>query len=103
LRVIYKVTVPSVSEDVEEIRVLEWHGAAGDDFQIGDLVVELETHKALVEMRAGQPGILRRILCEEGDWAKVDVPIALFSDEQTEDLPEDAELAGNLAVDFVVD
>jgi pyruvate/2-oxoglutarate dehydrogenase complex dihydrolipoamide acyltransferase (E2) component len=100
---IYKVTVPSVSEDVEEIRVLEWHGAPGRDFQAGDLVVELETHKALVEMRAGQPGILRQILCQEGEWAKVDVPLALFSDVESEDLPADAELARNLAVNFVVD
>ena len=100
---IYKVTVPTVAEDVEEIRVLEWHGAPGRDFQTGDLVVELETHKALVEVRAGQPGFLRRVLCEEGEWAKLGVPLALFSDGASEALPEDANLASDLAVEFIVD
>jgi len=100
---IYKITVPTVAEDVEEIRVLEWHGAAGQDFRAGELVVELETHKALVEVRAGQSGVLRRVLCQDGEWAKVGIPLALFSDDAVEPLPENAELARDLAVDFVVD
>ncbi len=100
---IYKVTVPAVAEDVEEIRVLEWHGDAGQAFQPGDLVVELETHKALVEVRAGQQGVLRRVLCGEGQWAKVGIPLALFSDDTAEPLPEDANLANDLAVEFIVD
>ena len=65
---IYKISVPAVA-DVEEIRVLEWHGEPGHRFDSGDLVVELETHKAIVEVRAGQPGVLREVLWrpENGD------------------------------------
>ncbi len=100
---IYKVIVPDVGEDVEEIRVLEWHGSPGHRFAAGDLVVELETHKALVEMRAGQAGVLRQILFEPGDWARIGVPIALFSDDQNEPLPDSAVAAADLLVDFIVD
>jgi pyruvate/2-oxoglutarate dehydrogenase complex dihydrolipoamide acyltransferase (E2) component len=99
---IYTLAVPGPIEDVEEVRVLEWHGAPGRAFAAGELVVELETHKALVEVRAGQPGVLRQILCEEGDWRTVGAPLALLSDGPEEGLPASVEGLAELAVDFEV-
>jgi pyruvate/2-oxoglutarate dehydrogenase complex dihydrolipoamide acyltransferase (E2) component len=83
---IYLLAVPGPIEDVEEVRVLEWHGEPGRSFPVGELIVELETHKALVEVRAGQPGVLRRIICAAGEWQAVGKPLALLSDTQEEDL-----------------
>jgi pyruvate/2-oxoglutarate dehydrogenase complex dihydrolipoamide acyltransferase (E2) component len=100
---IYQVAVPDVGEDVEEIRVLEWHGGPGDRFDSGALIVELETHKALVEMRAAQDGVLRQILAPEGEWARIGVPIAVFSDEPDEALPDQADAGAAMRVEFVVD
>jgi pyruvate/2-oxoglutarate dehydrogenase complex dihydrolipoamide acyltransferase (E2) component len=97
---IYLLSVPGPIEDVEEIRVLEWHGEPGHAFAAGDLVVELETHKALVEVRAGQPGVLRRILSAAGDWQSIGQPLALLSDDPTETLPEATEGMAALAVEF---
>ena len=51
---IWKLVVPGPIEDVEELRVLEWHGDVGRRFDAGAMIVELETHKAVVEVRAGQ-------------------------------------------------
>ncbi|HLK23914.1 MAG TPA: lipoyl domain-containing protein [Caulobacteraceae bacterium] len=85
---IYELAVPGPIEEVEEVRVLEWHGAEGQAFVPGELVVELETHKALVEVRAGQSGVLRRIVCAEGAWQDVGKPLAVFSDTAGEPLPE---------------
>jgi len=99
---IYTLSVPGPIEDVEEVRVLEWHGAVGRAFALGELVVELETHKALVEVRAGQPGVLRQILCPDGDWRAIGAPLAVLSD--TADEPEPASLEGlaALAIAFEV-
>jgi pyruvate/2-oxoglutarate dehydrogenase complex dihydrolipoamide acyltransferase (E2) component len=99
---IYTLAVPGPIEDVEEVRVLEWHGAPGRAFAAGDLMVELETHKALVEVRAGQAGVLRRILCAEGDWQAVGQALALLGDDADEALPETAEGLTALAVEFEV-
>jgi pyruvate/2-oxoglutarate dehydrogenase complex dihydrolipoamide acyltransferase (E2) component len=99
---IYALTVPGPIEDVEEVRVLEWHGAPGRAFAAGELMVELETHKALVEVRAGEPGVLRQILCAEGDWQAVGLPLALLSQDAGEALPGTAEGLTALAVDFEV-
>lgn len=100
---IYQLSVPAVMKDVEEIRILEWHGEPGQPFAPGDLIVEFETHKALVEVRASQPGILRRILAPAGEWSAIGAPVALFSADQATPLPERVEEAMELAVEFMVD
>jgi pyruvate/2-oxoglutarate dehydrogenase complex dihydrolipoamide acyltransferase (E2) component len=99
---IYILAVPGPIEDVEEVRVLEWHGEPGRSFAVGELVVELETHKALVEVRAGQAGVLRRIICGAGDWQAVGRPLALLSDAPNEELTNSAEDLPVLPVDFEI-
>jgi pyruvate/2-oxoglutarate dehydrogenase complex dihydrolipoamide acyltransferase (E2) component len=98
---IYQISVPSVA-DVEEIRVLEWHGDVGHRFNNGDLIVELETHKAIVEVRAGQSGVLRKILSEAGKWQRIGLPLALLSDEDSEALPDGTQAFTDLPVDFQI-
>ena len=97
----YKISVPPVA-DVEEIRVLEWHGDPGHQFKAGDLVVELETHKAIVEVRAGQDGVLRKVLSDAGNWQQIGLPLAILSDGVTEALPEDLNAMADLAVEFEI-
>ncbi len=99
---IYTLTVPGPIEDVDEVRVLEWHGPVGHRFAVGELIVELETHKALVEVRAGQAGILRQIVCAEGDWQAIGQPLAVLSDQPQEPLPASSEGLEMMAVEFEV-
>jgi pyruvate/2-oxoglutarate dehydrogenase complex dihydrolipoamide acyltransferase (E2) component len=99
---IYALIVPGPIEDVEQVRVLEWHGEVGQAFASDELVVELETHKALVEVRAGQPGILRAILSPAGDWKAIGQPLALLSDAPDELLPASPDEASELAVNFEI-
>ncbi len=99
---IYALTVPGAIEDVNEVRVLEWHGQPGHLFAAGELVVELETHKALVEVRAGHAGVLRQILTPEGDWQAVGSALAILSDEPSEPLPESAGDLAAMAVEFEI-
>jgi len=99
---ISKLAVPGPIEDVEELRVLAWHGAPGTAFAPGALIVELETHKAVVEVRAARPGILRAILCEPGSWEKVGNALALFSDDPDETLPGSATALPPWIVEFAV-
>lgn len=96
----FQLVVPGPIEDVEEVRVLEWHGAAGKSFAQGGLVVELETHKAVVEVRTDRPVVLRRILAEAGGWEKIGRPLALLSDSPTEPEPADIAKVPTLPVEF---
>lgn len=86
----YQLTVPGPMEDVEETRVLEWHCQEGSVVALGELLVELETDKAVVEIRSRQAGVLRRIVCQVGKWAKIGEPIAMISDAAEEPVPEEA-------------
>lgn len=99
---IYQLVVPGPIEDVEEVRVLEWHGAAGRVFAAGEMIVELETHKAVVEVRAGQPGVLRGVFCAAGDWQKIGRPLAVLSDRSDEPLPDSPDGLGPLLVEFEI-
>lgn len=99
---IYALTVPGPIEDSEEVRVLEWHHGVGDAVDTGDLLVELETHKALVEVRAAQPGHLRQIICPDGDWCAIGKPLALLSETADESIDTDAEGLPMMPVNFEV-
>jgi pyruvate/2-oxoglutarate dehydrogenase complex dihydrolipoamide acyltransferase (E2) component len=99
---IYKLTVPAAVPGVEEIRILEWHGETGSQFGQGELIVELETHKAVVEVRAAQAGVLRQLFAETGEWKAIGLPLALFSDTAEEALPKSEDGLADLVVEFEV-
>ena len=99
---LYSLVVPGALDEVTEVRVLDWAGTPGHRFEAGDLVVELETHKAVVEVRAGAAAVLRRILCAPGDWQQVGAPLAILSDSADETLPESAERLEQISVTFEV-
>jgi pyruvate/2-oxoglutarate dehydrogenase complex dihydrolipoamide acyltransferase (E2) component len=100
--VIYQLSVPAAVPGVEEIRVLEWHGEPGTEFAPGDLIVELETHKAVVEARAGRPGVLREIKAAPGDWRGIGTTLALFADRADEPLPDGPVASSELLIEFDV-
>jgi pyruvate/2-oxoglutarate dehydrogenase complex dihydrolipoamide acyltransferase (E2) component len=99
---IYQLSVTAVVPGVDEIRILEWHKRPGEAIAVGDLLVELETHKAVIEIRAYQPGVLRQILANAGDWRTIGLAIALFSSTPDEAIPPDASGLSAMLVQFEV-
>lgn len=99
---IYTLTVPGTIEDTKELRVLEWHRAASTRVGPGDLLVELETHKVLIEVRAGQAGFLRQIICADGGWCAIGGPLALLSDTLEEALDGPPQDLPMLMADFEI-
>lgn len=97
---LYNLQIPGAIPDVTEIRVLEWHGKVGHTFAPGELIVEVETHKAVVEIRAEEEVTLRSILCVEGDWQRVGVPLALVSQDANEPLSDDPNSLAILSVNY---
>jgi pyruvate/2-oxoglutarate dehydrogenase complex dihydrolipoamide acyltransferase (E2) component len=85
---VYQIRLPGPIEHVEEYCVLEWHRAENQSFAVGDLLVEIETQKSIVEVRAAAVGVLRRILCKVGQWQELGNPIALVSESADEPVPE---------------
>jgi pyruvate dehydrogenase E2 component (dihydrolipoamide acetyltransferase) len=76
-----KVVMPKLSEQMESGKVIKWLKKEGDRVQSGDILAEVETDKADVEMEAFGGGVLRKILVSAGDKAPVGALIAVIADE----------------------
>ena len=61
-----EVCMPRLSDTMEEGKVLKWFKQVGDQVEIGDIIAEVETDKADMEMEALDEGILIEILVPEG-------------------------------------
>lgn len=83
----YSLSIPGPADDIAEMRVLQWHAAEGERIVAGALLVELETHKAIIEVRACRDAVLRRIECPEGVWGAAGRLLASLSDEPDEPFP----------------
>ena len=78
---ITKVVMPKLSEAMESGKIIKWIKKEGERVQSGDILAEVETDKADVEMEAFGGGVLRKILVSAGDKAAVGSLIAVIADE----------------------
>src|SRR5688572_24007512 len=74
-----KVHMEALSPTMEEGQVVKWHKAEGDNVAQGELLAEIETDKATMELVARGDGVLRRILKGEGETAPVGDVIAVIA------------------------
>jgi pyruvate dehydrogenase E2 component (dihydrolipoamide acetyltransferase) len=75
-----KVQMPKLSEAMESGKIIKWLKKEGDPIQSGDILAEVETDKADVEMEAFGNGILRKILVAAGEKATVGTLIGVIAD-----------------------
>jgi pyruvate dehydrogenase E2 component (dihydrolipoamide acetyltransferase) len=78
------ILMPRLSDTMEEGAIATWHKQPGDQVEIGDILVEIETDKATMEYEAYDAGILREILVPEGEQATIGMVIALLDDGRPE-------------------
>ncbi len=87
-----KVHMEALSPTMEEGQLVRWLKAEGDPVSNGEVIAEIETDKATMELVARGEGILRKILLSEGDVAPVGEVIAIIAgaEEDIGDLPSAA-------------
>jgi len=67
--------LPDVGEGLTEADIVAWHVKPGDQVEDGQIIVEIETAKAVVELPSPWDGTVARLLAEEGQTVDVGVPI----------------------------
>jgi len=77
---ITKVFMPKLSDAMETGKVIKWLRKEGDAVKGGDVIAEIETDKANVEIEAFGTGVLRKILVEEGGQVPVGELIGVIAD-----------------------
>jgi len=77
---ITKVFMPKLSDAMETGKVIKWLKKEGDVIKGGDVLLEVETDKANVEIEAFGSGVLRKIVVEEGGTVPVGEMIGVIAD-----------------------
>lgn len=78
------VTMPRLSDTMEEGTVASWLKKEGDQVEEGDILAEIETDKATMEFESFYKGTLLHIGIQEGETAKVDSLLAIIGPEGTD-------------------
>ena len=76
-----KVVMAQLSPTMEEGRLLEWKVKEGDRVEPSDVLAEIETDKANMDIEAMSGGVVRKLLVEEGATVPVGAIIGILGDE----------------------
>ena len=85
------VTMPRLSDTMEQGTVVKWHVKEGQKVSSGDVIADIETDKATMEQSIFDDGVIAKLVCPEGKLVKVGELIAVLAVEG--ESPADA-LAG---------
>ena len=72
------IILPRLGETMEDGTIGKWLIAENDNFTRSQIIVEIEKDKTTVELPALQDGVLKKIIKNNGDFAKVGDIIAIF-------------------------
>jgi len=87
-----EVLMPALSPTMEEGTLAKWHVKPGDQVRSGDVIAEIETDKATMEVEAVDEGTVEAILVPEGaEGVKVNTPIARLAGEGDSAAPAPAQ------------
>ncbi|MEW9297797.1 pyruvate dehydrogenase complex dihydrolipoamide acetyltransferase [Acetobacter oryzifermentans] len=92
-----EILMPALSPTMTEGKLARWLKKEGDAVNSGDVLAEIETDKATMEVEAIEEGILGRILIQEGaEGVAVNTPIAILV-EEGEAVPDNIDTPNNVA------
>lgn len=73
------IDMPKLSDTMTEGTLLKWHKQVGDTVEIGDILAEVETDKATMEMEAFDDGVITEIRVQEGEKAAIGSILAVLN------------------------
>ncbi len=76
-----EITMPRLSDTMEQGTIIKWNVAEGDVVSAGDAVADIETDKATMEMQVFDDGTIARILVGQGKIVEVGTVIAILAEE----------------------
>jgi pyruvate dehydrogenase E2 component (dihydrolipoamide acetyltransferase) len=86
---VHPILMPRPGQMTEECTLLVWHKNEGDPVARGDVLFEIETDKAVMEVEAFDDGVLLRRLVEEGETVPVN-SVCAYVGQPGEEIPEPA-------------
>ena len=95
------ITMPRLSDTMQEGTIAHWLKKPGDEVKKGDILAEVETDKATMELEAYDSGVLEQILVQEGETVPIGQKIAVIgsgagTQKQGQTAPKPAPAHANL-------
>ena len=84
------IEMPKLSDTMTEGTLIKWHKKVGDAVEIGDILAEVETDKATMEMEAFDEGTITEILVQEGEKAVIGGTLAVLDGDDAGAAPAPA-------------
>ena len=78
------IEMPKLSDTMTEGTLVKWNKQVGDTIEIGDVIAEVETDKATMEMEAFDEGVLTKILIQEGEKVPVGAALGILLEDGEE-------------------
>lgn len=95
-----QILMPALSPTMEEGNLAKWHVKPGDHIEPGQVIAEIETDKATMEVEAVDEGTIGELLVAEGaQGVKVNTPIATLSNGEAKGATASAEMKSQPAPD----
>ena len=73
------IVLPQAGQSMEEGTIVKWIARVGQDINVGDVIFEVETDKAAIEVEAVEGGRLAKIVVQEGQTVPVKTPVAYLA------------------------
>ncbi|MEE2906437.1 MAG: dihydrolipoamide acetyltransferase family protein [Planctomycetota bacterium] len=83
-----EITMPRLSDTMEKGTIIKWHVAEGDQVGAGDVLADVETDKATMEMQSFDDGTIQSLAVSEGQAVDVGTVVAVLLEE--DESPGDA-------------
>lgn len=85
------ITMPKLGFDMREGVLVRWVKTEGENINKGDVLAEIETDKATVEVESSASGVVRKLFASQGESVPVGAVIAIVgtAEENIEELPTD--------------
>ncbi|MCC5877895.1 MAG: 2-oxo acid dehydrogenase subunit E2 [Candidatus Sumerlaeia bacterium] len=78
------ILMPQAGNSMEEGTLLSWSAKVGDKISKGDIIAEIETDKATMEVEVEEEGTLALLVAKEGDIIPVKEPIAILAESEAD-------------------
>ncbi|PSR22884.1 MAG: dienelactone hydrolase [Sulfobacillus acidophilus] len=91
----YEWRLPDVGEGIHEAEIVRWHVQAGDNVDIDQPLVEIQTDKATVDIGSPVKGRVSQVLAQEGDVVEVGTVVITFDQENSDTVDAPAATAAH--------
>jgi len=79
----YEIVMPQLSDSMDEGKLISWKVSVGDSVKSGDVIAEVESDKAIMELQSFKDGVVKELLAKEGDVISVGSVIARIETDKS--------------------